>query len=254
MRALQAFFQRGPDQARAQQLLAKRVVALEQVAVVRGELRAGDPVDLPEDVPGLLHFLAQPDLAVLHARGPLEVVHVVDLLQRHRDALEAVGDLARDGRQVDAADLLEVGELRDLEAVEEHLPADAPGAQRGRLPVVLLEADVVLARVDAARLERLQVEVLHLVGGGLEDDLELVVLEQAIGVLAEPPVVGPPRRLHVGDVPVRRPEHAQQRLGVRGAGADFEVQGLLQQAPVGGPELLQLEDQVLEGQRDMNWR
>ena len=141
--------------------------------------------------------------------------------------LEAVGELGRDRRQVDAADLLEVGELRDLEAVEQHLPADAPGAERRRLPVVLLEADVVLPRVDAARLEALQIEVLHLVGRRLEDHLELMVLEQAVRVLAEAAVVGPPRRLDVGDVPVRRAEHAQQRFGVRGAGADFEVERLL---------------------------
>ena len=49
------------------------------------------------------------------------------------------------GLQLQAARLLEVGELGDLHAVEHHLPADAPGAERGRLPVVLLEAEVVLA-------------------------------------------------------------------------------------------------------------
>ena len=38
VRALQAFLERGPDQARRQQLLAEAVVPLEQVAVVRGEL------------------------------------------------------------------------------------------------------------------------------------------------------------------------------------------------------------------------
>ncbi len=213
------------------------------------ELFAADAVDLTEDVLRLLDLLAQPHLAIRDAGGPDQVVDVVHLLQRHRDALEPVGDLARDGRQVDAADLLEVRELRDLEAVEEHLPADAPRAQRRRFPVVLFEADVVLPRVDAARLEGLQIEVLHLVGRGLEDHLELVVLEQAIRVLAKPSVVGPPRRLNVGDAPMRRTEHAQQRLGMRGAGADFEVQGLLNQAAIGGPELLQLEDEVLEGQR-----
>ena len=150
------------------------------------------------------------------------------------------------GLEVDAAHLLEVGELGDLQAVEHHLPADAPRAERRRLPVVFLEPDVVLARLDAARLEALQVERLDLVGRGLHDHLELVVLEEAVRVLAEPPVVGPPRRLDVGDVPVARPEHAQRRLRVGGAGADLEIERLLDQAALRGPELREREDEILK--------
>ena len=112
-----------------------------------------------------------------------------------------------------------------------HLPADAPRAERRRLPVVFLEADVVLARVDAAGLEAFEVQLLHVVGRRLEDHLELVVLEQPVRVLAEAAVGGPPRRLHVGHVPMRRAEHAQKRLRVHGAGADLDVERLLQRAP-----------------------
>ena len=60
------------------------------------------------------------------------------------------------GERFDPPDLLEIRELRDLEAVEEDLPADAPRAERRRFPVVLLEAHVVLPGVDAAGLERLR--------------------------------------------------------------------------------------------------
>ena len=171
----------------AQQRLRERVVTVEQIAVERAELVARH-VDLAEHVLRLLDLLAQPHVAVLHAGRPLEVVHAVDALQHHRDPLEAVGQLGGDRRQLDAAGLLEVGELRDLQAVEHHLPADAPRAERRRLPVVLLEPDVVLPRVDAARLEALEVQLLHFVGRRLEDHLELVVLEQAVRVLAEPAV------------------------------------------------------------------
>ena len=83
--------------------------------------------------------------------GPHEVVEALDALQVHREPLEAVGDLAHDRAAVEAADLLEVGELGDLHAVQPHLPAETPGAQRRRLPVVLDQADVVDARVDAER-------------------------------------------------------------------------------------------------------
>ncbi len=63
--------------------------------------------------------------------------------EEHGDALQAVGDLGADRLELEAARLLEVGELGDLHAVEHHLPADAPRAERRRLPVVLLEAQVV---------------------------------------------------------------------------------------------------------------
>ena len=184
----------------------------------------------------LLDLFAQPHLAVLHAAAPLEIEDVVDLLQNHRDALEPVGQLRADRRQVDAADLLKVGELRDLETIEQHLPADAPRAERRRFPVVFFEPDVVGARIDADRLEALQIDLLHLVGRRLENHLKLMVLEDAIRILAEAAVIGAPRRLHVGHVPRLRAEHAQQRFGMRRAGANLEVERLLNDASLRRPE------------------
>ncbi len=170
------------------------------------------------------------------------------LLQEHGDALEPVGDLARDRRQVDAAHLLEVGELRDLHAVEQHLPADAPGAQRRRLPVVFLEADVVLARVDAARLEAVQVRLLHLVRRRLQDHLELVVLEQPVRVLAEAAVVGPPRRLHVGHAPgLRARARGTAFRGATVPAPTSRSSGCCSRQPCDGPERRELEDEILEG-------
>ena len=118
--------------------------------------------------------------------------------------------------------------------------------ERRRLPVVLLEADVVLPRIDAARLEAVEIQLLHFVGRRLEDHLVLVMLEQPVRVLSEAAVVGPARRLDVGHAPRLRPEHAEQRLGMRGAGADFEIERLLQQAAVRRPERRQLENEVLK--------
>src|SRR6187402_1136416 len=104
----------------------------------------------------------------------------------------------------------------------------------------------MLARVDAHRLQAVEVDLLNLVRCRLEDHLELMVLEQAVGILPKPAIVGPPRRLDVGDVPRRRAEDAQQRFGMRGARAHFDVEGLLDQATLRGPEVLELEDEVLE--------
>jgi hypothetical protein len=72
------------------------------------------------------------------------------------------------------------------------------------------------------------------------------MLEHAIRILAESAVVRPPGRLHIGHAPRLRAEHAEQRLRVRGAGADLEVERLLQQTPVRRPEGGQFEDEVLK--------
>ena len=66
-------------------------------------------------------------------------------------------------------------------------------------------------------------------------------------VLAEPAVVGPTRRLHIGHAPRLGTEHAEEGFRMRRPGADLEVERLLQQAPVRGPVRGQLEDEVLEG-------
>ena len=73
----------------------------------------------------------------------------MELLQVHGKALEAVGDLAHDWFAGNPADFLEVGKLRYLHAVEPDFPAQAPGAKRGRFPIVLDKTNVVLLRVDA---------------------------------------------------------------------------------------------------------
>ena len=97
----------------------------------------------------------------------------------------------------------------------------------GRLPVVLLEADVVLPRVDAARFETVEIQLLHFVRRRLEDHLKLVVLEETVRVLTEASVGRPAGRLDVRHVPVRRAQHAEERLRVHGAGADLDVERLL---------------------------
>src|SRR5690554_1789081 len=69
-------------------------------------------------------FGALQDLAVADAGCPFELVDVVDVLEVHRDALKSVRELARDGLTVDAAALLKIGELADLETIEPDLPAE----------------------------------------------------------------------------------------------------------------------------------
>src|SRR5262249_31329726 len=75
--------------------------------------------------------------------GPDEIEHVLLPLEIHREPLEPVSDLPGDRVAVDAADLLKVGELSDLHAVQPYFPTETPRAERGILPIILDEADVV---------------------------------------------------------------------------------------------------------------
>src|SRR5690625_1921270 len=97
--------------------------------------------------------VATPDVI---ERFAAQVVDAVHALQVHGDALEAVGDLAGDGEALQAPRLLEIGELGHLHAIEPDFPAQPPGSQRGRFPVVLDEADIVDQGVDLQPAQRFQ--------------------------------------------------------------------------------------------------
>ncbi len=235
------------------ELLAHEVLRLLLVRREGGEEEVG--VGMLEVVGGLLHLVLVIDVAVLEGIGPGEVIDVVHALQVHGQALQAVGDLARGRLAVDAAHLLEIGELRHLHAIEPDLPAQAPGAERGVLPVVLDEPDVVLLQVEAQRLERAQVQLQDVVRRGLEHHLILVVVLQAVRVLSVAAVLGPAAGLHVGGLPGLRPQRAQEGRGVRGARPHFHVVGLQERAALGVPVRLQLQDDLLEGQHAcVSWR
>ena len=100
------------------------------------------------------------DDAVL-ATAPHDVEHAVDALDVHRQTLEAVGDFHGNGAALEAADLLEVGELGHFHAVDPDLPTKAPCAQRRAFPVVFDEAHVVLIGVDADGAQAAEIELLE---------------------------------------------------------------------------------------------
>jgi hypothetical protein len=136
--------------------------------------------------------------AVARAFGPDQVEDVLHPLQVHGQALDAVGDLAEYRLAGQRTDFLEIGELSDFHAVQPDFPAESPGAQRRAFPVILDEADVVCRGIDAERAQRLEVEILDVVRRGLQDHLILVVVLQAVRVLAVATVLRAARRLHVG--------------------------------------------------------
>ena len=195
---------------------------------------------------GLQEDVAIGDLGRAAAAVEIELVDAVDPLHIHRQPLEPVGQLARHRRAFDAAHLLEIGELRHLHAVAPALPAKPPGAQRRALPIVLDEADVVQQRVDADRLQRAEIELLQVGRIGLQDHLVLVIMLQAIGVLAVAAILRTARGLHIGRLPAQRAQRPERRRGMKGAGTHLHVVGLQDDAAIGGPIVVQGQDQALE--------
>ena len=244
VRALQAVVVR-----RQRELLLDEAAALLLVLVEEAEEAVG--IAGVEAVLALLPLVLPEHVPVREARSvgigaEHQVIDVVDALEVHRDALEAVGQLGGDGPALEPAGLLEIRELRHLHPVAPHFPAEAPGAQRRRLPVVLDEAQVVVGGGDADGPQRPEVLLLHVLGARLEDHLVLVVLVESIRILAEASVGGPPGGLDVGDVPGLGAEHTQERSGIHRARAHFQVVSLHQRAAALGPVRLQREEEPLE--------
>ena len=126
----------------------------------------------------------------------------------------------------------------------------SPHAPRvGRFPVVLDEADVVHQGIEAERTQRAEIQLLEIIGRGLDGDLELVVVLQAKRIFAIAPIGGAPRGLHISRAPGLRSDGAQKRGRVEGARAHLHVIGLQNHAALVRPVRLQLEYQVLEGAR-----
>src|SRR5574343_788286 len=145
------------------ELLAHQVLGL---LLVRGEGGQQElDVAVLEVVGALLDLVLVEHVAVLQvgaavlALGVDQVVDVLHALEVHGQTLQAVGDLAGDGLAVDAADLLEVGELGDFHAAEPDLPAQAPAAEGGVFPIVLDKAHIVLLQIKAQGFERTEVEL-----------------------------------------------------------------------------------------------
>jgi len=186
-------------------------------------------------------------VAIRQPLGPHQVVHAFHALQIHREALQTVGDLAGDRLAVDAANLLEIGKLGDFHPVQPHLPAQPPGAERRIFPVILDKAHVVLFQIESQRFERAQIQLQNVRRRRLQHHLELVVMLQAVRVVAIAAVLWAATRLNISGLPRLGAERAQKGRGVRGARADFHVVRLQQRAAALGPVALQGKDGVLKG-------
>ena len=137
------------------------------------------------------------------------------------------------------------------------MPSHQTSQPRPQAPSVGLSQSSSTKRISWAsgsmpdRSEALEIEILQILRRRLEDHLELVVVLQAIGVLAVTAVGRPARGLDIGRAPWLGAERAQRRGGMEGAGADLDVVGLQEDAALLGPEALQDQDQFLKARRAM---
>ncbi len=103
-------------------------------------------------------------------------------------------------------------------------------------------------RVDPDGAIALEQKLLALFRRRLQQHLILVIVLEPVGVLAITPVGGAAGRLHIGCLPrcvAQRPQR-----GVRGerARTDLDVVGLKDGAPLGRPEAMEGQDQILKRQ------
>ncbi len=227
-------------------VVRQRVLALGLGLVEQVEQRVGlGDLEVP-----FRHLLLvfEKHLAIGHAavvEG--EIVNAVDALDIHGEAFEPVGQFARHRLAVEAAHLLEIGKLGDFHPVAPDFPAQSPRAQRRAFPVVFHEADVVLQRIDADDRQALEIEVLNVRRAWLQDHLILIIVLEAIGVLAITPVGRAAAGLHERRIPRLRAQRAQRGRRVKGARAHTHVVGLQNEAPIRAPEIVEREDHVLKG-------
>jgi hypothetical protein len=90
-----------------------------------------------------------------------------------------------------------------------------------------------------------QIDFLNVVRGGLEDDLELIVVLKPVRIFPISPVGGTPGRLHVGDVPGLGAQHPEKGRGVHRARPHLNIIRLLDDTSPFGEEFFESNDHVL---------
>src|SRR5262249_10872146 len=196
----------------------------------------------------LFDLVLEEHVAIRHALDVAKVKNRFHVLQVHRQPLETISNLARDGMAIEAPDLLEVGELGDLHPIQPHFPTEPPSSERGVLPIVLDESDVVLLEVETEGGERSEIQLKNVRRRGLEHHLKLMMLMEPVWIFAVATILRPARRLHVGCPPRFGAERAQEGRGVRGACPDFNIVGLQQGATLLAPVILERGNHLLKGQ------
>ncbi len=209
-------------------------------------LSRGGRIRNVEAVGGELLLFGKAHFSVAAVTRPPKIEDVIDVLEIGGDTVQTIGQLDRDGIQVDCAALLKIGELGDLQSIQQNLPANSPRSKRWRLPIVFLKTNIVFGKLDADGTKALEIQILYVCRRGLEYYLKLQMLVEAIGIFSVAAVGGPTTWLHIGHAIWVRPEDAEECFRVHGAGTHLDIVGLLKNAILIGPKFLKLKNQILK--------
>jgi hypothetical protein len=88
---------------------------------------------------------------------------------------------------------------------------------------------------------------LNIVRCRLQHDLILIVVLQAIWILAVSSIRRPPTWLRIGCPPGLRTKGSEERGWMKGARPHLQIIGLMDDAALLGPVSMQREDEILEG-------
>jgi len=117
----------------------------------------------PFDISQLKGILAelllalQLDISIGQGIAPADFLEITHPLQGHGDPFQAVGQFHGHRIQIQTTGLLEIGKLGDLQPVQPHFPAQPPGPQHRRTPVILHKADIVHVRIDPQGFQGIQI-------------------------------------------------------------------------------------------------
>jgi len=111
----------------------------------------------------------------------------------------------------------------------------------------LNEPDVVLLRINPQLSQTLQIQRLNVVRRRLQHDLILIVVLHAIRILAVSSIRRTAAWLRIGGPPGFRAKGPEERGWMKGTGPHLQIIGLMDDAALGGPVVMQRENEILEG-------
>jgi hypothetical protein len=96
--------------------------------------------------------------------------------------------------------------------------------------------------IDAEGPQALEIDLLNIDGRGFDDDLILIIVLKAIGILSVSAISGATGGLHIGDLPGFRSQDPEKGGRVKSPCAHFNIIGLLNHTALIRPEPLQGKD------------
>jgi hypothetical protein len=100
--------------------------------------------------------------------------------------------------------------------------------------------------INAERLQAIEIDLLNIDRGRFDDDLILIIVLEAIGILPVSAIGGTTGGLHIGDLPGFRSQDPEKGGRVKSSCAHFDIIGLLNHTALIRPEPLQGKDQFLK--------